>query len=572
MDRLRGAPEALAFLRDLDFEPPAAVLRRGVLQAERVGRGLHPSFTSAQTKVSLGSLASEHDPDARAPYDAAPDRPAHGGTCPRKAERGDVFPQVWQRLLPPRAERVGQRLLPRHRRQGVEPPLGPGRGGRDRSRADLRRPGRRCCRQAEAGLHGPRLRGHLGRDRRHRHLRRAGRLPLGGPHPVGRPHPRGRPGVRPGQPVGSRAGDAVRLQLRLPRRDRARWEAQEGRRVVNHEYTNENIMFPPTTDPEQVKANKRTAIAAHGLSVVSLKRAKAGDPWRLDPSRRLNRRITGMTEFLVDGPAAGSDLLKTVDDPTGTQGARHLQQLRGRHHPVGHGALGRGELQPVLPGPERPRHHAARTERREQALRPPQHGRPGQQRPRVVGRRAALQRADAGLRERAEPLRLGRRDRPDGPRLDPGQAHRAGSLQARGGEHPDRPERPRRGVLRRRRALRLHLQVHLQGALRRLGLGGRTPAQHDAAERRRPLRRAVHRRLAGRRDRRHRQAPRRRRVRRRGRVDPAGEERRLDGDRHERRRGAGLHAAGGRPRRRRPRWTAPRTSSATRRPARSTSR
>ncbi len=89
--------------------------------------------------------------------------------------------------------------------------------------------------------------------------------------------------------------------------------------VVNHEYTNENIMFPPTTDPEQVKANKRTAIAAHGLSVVSLKRAKAGDPWRLDPSRKLNRRITGMTEFLVDGPAAGSDLLKTVDDPTGTR-------------------------------------------------------------------------------------------------------------------------------------------------------------------------------------------------------------------------------------------------------------
>ena len=89
--------------------------------------------------------------------------------------------------------------------------------------------------------------------------------------------------------------------------------------VVNHEYTNENIMFPPTTDPEQVRANKRTAIAAHGLSVVSLTRAKAGDPWRLDPSRKLNRRITGMTEFLVDGPAAGSELLKTVDDPTGTR-------------------------------------------------------------------------------------------------------------------------------------------------------------------------------------------------------------------------------------------------------------
>ncbi len=88
--------------------------------------------------------------------------------------------------------------------------------------------------------------------------------------------------------------------------------------VANHEYTNESIMFPPTTDPAQVDADKRTAIAAHGLSVVSLKRSRPGRPWRLDPSRKLNRRITGMTRFLVDGPVAGHDLLKTKDDPSGT--------------------------------------------------------------------------------------------------------------------------------------------------------------------------------------------------------------------------------------------------------------
>ena len=88
--------------------------------------------------------------------------------------------------------------------------------------------------------------------------------------------------------------------------------------VANHEYTNENIMFPPTTDPAQADADKRTAIAAHGLSVVSLKRSRPGRPWRMDPSRKLNRRITGMTRFLVDGPVAGHDLLKTQDDPSGT--------------------------------------------------------------------------------------------------------------------------------------------------------------------------------------------------------------------------------------------------------------
>ena len=130
--------------------------------------------------------------------------------------------------------------------------------------------------------------------------------------------------------------------------------------VVNHEYTNENIMFPPTTDPAQIKANKRTAIAAHGLSVVSLKRAEAGDPWRLDPSKKLNRRITGMTEFLVDGPAAGSDLLKTKDDPTGTRVLGTFNNCSGGTTPWGTVLSGEENfnqyfLVPDAPGPRRPR-------------------------------------------------------------------------------------------------------------------------------------------------------------------------------------------------------------------------
>ena len=105
--------------------------------------------------------------------------------------------------------------------------------------------------------------------------------------------------------------------------------------VANHEYTNEAIMFPPTSDPAQIAANKRTAIAAHGLSVVSVKRRSPGRPWRLDPSRKLNRRITGMTEFTVDGPAAGSDLLKTKDDPTGTRVLGTLNNCAGGTTPWG---------------------------------------------------------------------------------------------------------------------------------------------------------------------------------------------------------------------------------------------
>lgn len=84
--------------------------------------------------------------------------------------------------------------------------------------------------------------------------------------------------------------------------------------VCNHEYTNEGIMFPPGTDPATVI---RTAWAAHGMSVVQLRRRKRGDVWSYVPGAPLNRRITLDTTFAVDGPAAGSALLRTAADPTG---------------------------------------------------------------------------------------------------------------------------------------------------------------------------------------------------------------------------------------------------------------
>ena len=84
--------------------------------------------------------------------------------------------------------------------------------------------------------------------------------------------------------------------------------------VCNHEYTNENIMFPPTMDPAEAV---RTAWAAHGMSVVELTRPARGERWTYRRGGRLNRRITLDTPFAVDGPAAGSPLLRTKEDPTG---------------------------------------------------------------------------------------------------------------------------------------------------------------------------------------------------------------------------------------------------------------
>jgi secreted PhoX family phosphatase len=87
--------------------------------------------------------------------------------------------------------------------------------------------------------------------------------------------------------------------------------------VNNHEYTNEDLMFPPE-QRDDLELVARVAMAAHGMSVVEVARAEVGEPWSYVRGGARNRRITMTTRFAVDGPAAGSDLLKTVDDPAGT--------------------------------------------------------------------------------------------------------------------------------------------------------------------------------------------------------------------------------------------------------------
>jgi uncharacterized protein len=102
--------------------------------------------------------------------------------------------------------------------------------------------------------------------------------------------------------------------------------------VANHEYTNEGIMFPPTMSAEQVI---RTAWAAHGLSVVELRRRDAGAPWTYERTGHRNRRITLDTVFAVDGPAAGSELLRTTEDPTGTRVRGTMNNCSGGTTPWG---------------------------------------------------------------------------------------------------------------------------------------------------------------------------------------------------------------------------------------------
>ncbi|WP_045741781.1 PhoX family protein [Actinoplanes rectilineatus] len=91
--------------------------------------------------------------------------------------------------------------------------------------------------------------------------------------------------------------------------------------VVNHEYTNENLIFPGFTTLDALTVDQiKIAMAAHGLSVVELERVKRTGEWKPVKSKRLryNRRITALeTRFSLTGPAAGHVLLRTAADPEG---------------------------------------------------------------------------------------------------------------------------------------------------------------------------------------------------------------------------------------------------------------
>jgi len=106
--------------------------------------------------------------------------------------------------------------------------------------------------------------------------------------------------------------------------------------AVNHEYTNESIMFPAdqlANEPARVRAVGR---AAHGFSVVELERPRVASPWRVVVGGARNRRFTtDETVFGFTGPAAGSDLLKTVEDPTGTRVRGTLGNCSGGTTPWG---------------------------------------------------------------------------------------------------------------------------------------------------------------------------------------------------------------------------------------------
>jgi secreted PhoX family phosphatase len=93
--------------------------------------------------------------------------------------------------------------------------------------------------------------------------------------------------------------------------------------VVNHEYTNEELMFPGIgqQDPKDIGFAKMTRdlvdieMMAHGGSVLEV--ARSSGKWAVARDSRFNRRITAETEMDITGPAAGHERMKTSADRDG---------------------------------------------------------------------------------------------------------------------------------------------------------------------------------------------------------------------------------------------------------------
>jgi secreted PhoX family phosphatase len=115
------------------------------------------------------------------------------------------------------------------------------------------------------------------------------------------------------------------------------WGSDDPRRgllVVNHEYTDPELMFPGYAAGDPTREQVEVEIAAHGASVVEVRRDRDGRvTYAMDSG--FNRRITADTPMQLAGPAARHPLLRTHADPTGMRVLGMLNNCAGGVTPWG---------------------------------------------------------------------------------------------------------------------------------------------------------------------------------------------------------------------------------------------
>lgn len=115
--------------------------------------------------------------------------------------------------------------------------------------------------------------------------------------------------------------------------------SENGLLFVNHEYTTASLMFPGLNNPGQKRAPNlkevEIELAAHGASVVEVKRDDKGQ-WHPVSDSQYNRRINAYdTEMRLSGPVAGHERVKTSADPSGTKVIGMLSNCAGGITPWG---------------------------------------------------------------------------------------------------------------------------------------------------------------------------------------------------------------------------------------------
>ena len=126
----------------------------------------------------------------------------------------------------------------------------------------------------------------------------------------------------------------------LPLENAADGQVERGLLCVNHEYTNEEVMFPNM--PRQDKRNfaemtpqlAGVEMVAHGGTILEIERRDG--TWTPNIQSVYNRRITAITTGMsFDGPAAGHDRLKTSMEPSGHHVRGTLNNCAGGMTPWG---------------------------------------------------------------------------------------------------------------------------------------------------------------------------------------------------------------------------------------------
>lgn len=117
--------------------------------------------------------------------------------------------------------------------------------------------------------------------------------------------------------------------------------SDHGLLVVNHEYTNEELMFPgigmQNTKAVAFQAMTPELVAiemmAHGGTVLEIK--KTNGKWAVVEGSRYARRITASTPMRISGPAAGHKRMRTSADPMGTRVSGMINNCSGAITPWG---------------------------------------------------------------------------------------------------------------------------------------------------------------------------------------------------------------------------------------------